>query len=341
MEEITDVIQRRVWTVEELRSQLSDLQEDWDSLSAEEKERAPRFSGDWSEKSVRKYLGDLERAVKDPIKYRSRERLEQFTVDTDRISDDVLANGSGVDRVIELMDQVIEIDGRLVTGDHLTAWLRNGLDEARGKLREIINAKPAFERVLESDIDENLRSGLLEKAVMNVGFLEEAKALLQQLATLRDLQVVPEYDGDLEGFCEGIGLVTTLVEQVQERYGVPSENIETFFGDITLQETNMVLEKLCESWAEEEVQLKTEWNTYASTLRSLDEVVPQPPEYLVELQQGIESLRDRCLEHLGKSGLGLLRFIRGEAEFPEVEMGEVKRFLETLRPFLLRSLEES
>lgn len=52
-------------------------------------------------------------------------------------------------------------------------------------------------------------------------------------------------------------------------------------------------------------------------------------------------MREKCLGHLGELGFKLLKFLRGEEEFPEdIEVEGIKKALEALRPLFLKSIKE-
>ncbi len=340
MEDLGDVIQRKTWTVEEFLSQLDELEEDAKRLSHEERERIPEFSGDWSEKSVRKHLSEVARAVKNPIKFKNKERLEQIGVRTDGIADDVLGDTSGLDKVVELFLEVREISESLMPGDYLAIWLKEGTESARQKLEEVVNAKPAFERVLGSEVIEELGSELLRRSMEDVSFLSEAETAILRFTRLDGFGVVLDWGSDSDEFLIGLKESWNGIQRIQEEYGVSREEIQEVLGGETLLETSSLLEKMDQEYSERKRKLSEEWQTYAITLESLGETVLEPPETLGELGEAIENLRNECLERLGESGLSLLRFIKGKDEFPDIGIEEIKKALEALRPFFLKSLTE-
>ena len=83
---------------------------------------------------------------------------------------------------------------------------------------------------------------------------------------------------------------------------------------------------------------------YASTLRTFGDEISELPNTLQDLKNSVSLMEKRCLEHLGDTGdtgIKILKFLRGEEEFPEdIEIKEIKKALEILRPILSKSLKE-
>lgn len=345
MEDVTDVIQRKIWTVEEFLSQLGEIKENAETLYPKEKEGIPGFLDDWSEEGVRKYLKEIEKAVKDPIRYKNKRRLEEIGVKIERIPEDIFEDTLGIDEILKLFEKIKNINENineiLITEVLLVSWLKEGTDSTKEKLEEIVNAKPAFKRVLESGVSEKLKSELLKRSIVDVNFLSKAENVVSKFTYLRDYEIVLEYESDFEKFCENLDETWSKIQQIQEDYGISKEAIKKSIKDKMLVEANELLKKMDEEYAGKKRKLLEEWHMYTSTLKSLGEEVLEPPESLRELEKAIEGLRTKCLEYLGESGLKLLKFFKGEEKFPEdVGIEEIKKALEALRPFFLKSLKE-
>lgn len=345
MEDVINVIQRKIWTVEEILSQLGEIKENAGKLSSKEKERFPRFSNDWSEEGVRKYLKEIEKAVKDPIRYKNKKRLEEIGVKADGIPEDIFEDTLGVDGLLKLFEEIKNINENineiLITEIILVSWFKEGMDSTREKLEEIVNAKPAFERVLKSGVNEKFKSDLLKRSILDISFLSKAEDVISKFVHLRDYEVILEYESGFEKFCKNLDETWSKIQQIQENYGISKEEIKKPTKGKKLVEVTELLKKMDEKYAEKKRKLLEEWNMYTSTLKSLGEGVSEPPESLRELEKAIKDLRNKCLKYLGESGLKLLRFFKGEDEFPaDAGMEEIKKALETLRPFFLKSFME-
>lgn len=345
MEDIIKVVERKIWTVDQLLSQLGEIKKKAEGLSSEERKRIPRFSANWSEEGMTKYLKEVEKAVEDPIKYKNKVRLEGISLKTERIADDILGDTLGIDEVLRLFQQLKNFDENiteiLITQDLLASWLREGIDNTKEKLEEIITAKPAFKRITESGTDKKLKSELVRKSMMDVAFLNQAEDVITKFTNLREYGIKLEYDGDFEKLYQNLGEVWAKLEQIQQTYAISEGEIKSAINGKTLLDAAEIVANIGEECNERKRKLVEEWDMYASTLRSIGQDVSEPPAGLQELGNAIEELQSRCLEYLGESGLKLLKFLKGEDEFPEsVGMEEIKKALESLRPFFLKALRE-
>ena len=190
------------------------------------------------------------------------------------------------------------------------------------------------------EVDESLKSELLRRSMTEVRFLSEAETAILRLAQVGDYGVVLDYGGDSEEFLAALNKAWDGIQRIREEYGVSREEVQEVLRDKTLLETNRLLEKMDQEYSERRDKLLEAWETYALTLKSLGEAVLEPPETIGEFEEAIENLQNECLERLGEPGLRLLRFLRGEDEFPDIGIEEIKNALEALRPFFLKSLTE-
>lgn len=345
MEDITKVIERKIWTADQLLSQLGGIKKKSESLSPEERMRIPAFTEDWSEEGVAKYAKEVEKAVEDPIKYKNKVRLEGIGVKIYGISDDILGDTLGIDEILRLFQELKNINESineiLVKESLLASWVKEGTNNTKGKLEEIVRAKPAFKRILESGVDKKLKSELVRRSIIDVNFLTMAENAIAKFTNLRDYEVVLEYDGDFEKLYQSLSEAWGKIQQIQQAYGVSEVEIKDLINGKALLDAAELLENMDKEYAERKRKLLEERNIYASTLKSFGEEVSEPLENLQELEEAIENLRNRCLEYLGESGLKLLKFLKGEEEFPaNLGMEEIKKALESLRPFFLKALRE-
>lgn len=341
MEDITKVVERKIWTADQLLSQLGEIKKKSESLSPEERMRIPGFSDDWSEEGVTKYVKEVGKAVEDPIKYKNKVRLEGIGVKTERISDDILGDTLGIDEILRFFQELKNINEILITEALLANWLKEGTDNTKEKLEGIVRAKPAFKRILESGVDKKLKSELLKRSIIDIGFLSKAEDVIAKFTNIRDYEVVLEYDGDFEKLYQNLGEAWAKLQQIQQTYGISEAEIKNLINGKALLDAAELLANMDKEYAEKKRKLLEEWNMYASTLKSFGEEVLEPPESPQELGNAIEGLRNRCLEYLGESGLKLLKFLKGEDEFPaNVGIEEIRKALESLRPFFLKALKE-
>jgi len=343
IEDTSNIIQRKIWTVDEILSQLDEITEKIETLSPEERKGIPVFPNDWSETGVKKYVKEVEKAVNDPIKYKNKKRLDEIGVKTEAISDDILGDTRGISDIFKLFDEIRSTDHsiseKLIGEAILTKWLKEDITTAKEKLQGIVDARPAFRRIAESEVGANLKSDILTRAILDISLLAKGEDVISKSTYLRDYEVVLEYEGDLEKYSVNLDETWDEMQQIQDEYGISRERIRELINNRNLLEASALLKEAHVQYATEKRKLLEERQLYSGALGSLGEEVLEPPQYLHELVKDIENLRSRCMEHLGESGLKLLKFLKEEGEFPEeVGMEEIKRALEALRPFFLRTL---
>ncbi len=342
MEDVTANIQRKIWTANEFLSQLKDIEEDACQLSSKEKKGIPIFSGDWTEETVKKYLKELEKSVKHPIRYKNKEKMEEIGVKTEKLPEDIFKNTHGISNILKSFEEIKDINENinaiLISEGLLLNWLKEGINEANEKLKKIVSAKPAFNRFLGSEVDEKLKSDLLKKSAKDINFLSKAEDIIRSFASLCDYGIILD-NGELS--YEHLDKAYYKIQQIQEDYGLSGEEIKELVEGKTLIKANEFLEQKDKEYAENKRKLLEEWRMCASTLELVAEEVTEPPESLKELEEAVECLRKKCLKSLGDAGLKLLKFLKGEDDFPaSVDMDEIKLALETLRPFISKSLME-
>lgn len=342
IEERINLVQRKIWTVEELLLQLDPIVEDVDRLSSAHRKGIPVFANDWSEAGVRKYIKDIEKAVHEPIKYMNRNKLEEIGLRTEGISDDILADTRGIGEILNMYREVQGIDDigkKPIAESLLMKWLTEGIENTRIKLQEINDAISAFKRLTESGIDDTLKSDLTREALEDITTLSKCEEVISKFTYLSDFEINLGYKDSLEEFCGNIDTVWSIIQQIQEKFGVSREQIICVTRNKNLSKLVDILNSQYLEYFKEKGSLIEECNMYSLTLCSMDEGVPELPESLVELRKTVEDLRNRCLELLGKSGLAFINYIKEGGDFPkDIGLGDIQRTIELLRPFFLRIL---
>ena len=344
-EDIINVIQRKVWTVEDILPQAKELAGNANKLPDEARKGFPSFSGDWSEENVKKYLQKLHAAVRDPLRYRNRKHLEDIGVQTKGVPEVIFDDSLGVKDIVGLFDELKEfsesVTDILIKKQILSAWLREGMDRAKQKLKGILDAKPAFQRILNSTINENLRFELVLRSAENTGFIGSAEDIISKAKFISEFEISVEYTENFEEFINALTSVYDKLTKLQEDYGIQNGELSESSKGKTLQEAYEVLNKKLEDYSLKKSKFLEEWKMYSNTLRSIGCTAPEAPLGLHELEEEIEKLKSECLKRLGEEGLRVLRFLKGEEDFPEeISKDGIKKALEVLRPLFAKFLRE-
>jgi hypothetical protein len=344
-EDIVNVIQRKLWTVEQLLPQAQELTKKTVELPKEMKKNIPHFSNDWSEDNVKKHVEKLHAIVRDPIRYKNRKLIEELGLQTKEIPDGVFDDSLGIRDAAGLFGDLRKfkksISDILVQKGALLAWLKEGTDKAKEGLQGILNAKTAFERISESGIDESLRDELIQRSATDIGFVSSAEDAISKVKFISGFKISIQYDGEFDRFLEALENIQEKLTKLQEDYGIQIQEISTLVKGKSLPQAHELLEKELGESFQKKNTLLIEWKMYSTTLKSLGSQVPEVPTGIHELEKEIGRLKTECMNRIGEEGMVVLEFLKGEAEFPEeVSKESVTKVLVILRPLFSKFLRE-
>src|SRR5882724_1519408 len=105
-DDIKDVIRRKEWTVEDLISRAKKLATQTKQLPEDAKKNIPVFSGDWSEDSVKKFFDNFRESIVNPLRHKNRKLLEDRTIQTKGISEEIFDDSTGIEDVVRYFDDI-------------------------------------------------------------------------------------------------------------------------------------------------------------------------------------------------------------------------------------------
>ncbi len=189
-ERFTDKVRKTVLAAENLVSEAESLAERSNVLSAEEKAALPKFKGLWKEKEIRKYLDQLEEALKKPRVYRSRKILEEVGITSEYISSDVLESTEDIRKLGLKLQELNDIPNLLTILEDtksISHWLNDDMETTADKVDGIVEAREAFRRLMElSNIDDKLKNVLTLEAFEDPSSIQHAEELDLRIASLID-----------------------------------------------------------------------------------------------------------------------------------------------------------
>lgn len=344
-EDVINIIQRKLWTVENILPQLKELASNANKLPKEARKGIPPFSGDWSEDNVKRHLEKLRTAVKDPLRYKNRKLLEDIDLQTKGIPEEIFDDSLGVEEVVRLFGELRKclesVTDILIKKEILLGWLKEGVVKANEKLKGMLDARTAFQRILESNIRENLRDELIQRAAQNTGFINSAEDIISKVNFISEFEISIEYSEKFDEFSSTLVNVYDELTKLQEDYGIQKGEISESVKGKTLQVAGELLKKKLDDCSQKKSKLLEEWKMYSTSLRSIGGEAPEAPISLHELEKEIERLKSECLSRLGEDGLRLLKYLKGEEKFPEeISKKAIMKALEILRPLFSKFLRE-
>jgi hypothetical protein len=184
-EELADVIQRKIWTAEEQLKATRDLANKANLLPKGAKKNIPVFTGDWSDDKIREFIERLKDSIINPLRHKNRKILEDIGITVKGIPEDIFDDSNGIEKINshfaslkEVGESILDI---LIRNEILYGWLKEGTDNTIENLQEILNAKTAFQRILDSDIDEGIKDELLRRSITDRDFIQDAENTISQI----------------------------------------------------------------------------------------------------------------------------------------------------------------
>lgn len=344
-EDIINVIQRKIWTVEAILPQANELASKANRLHKEARKSIPLFTGDWSEDNINKHLERLRAAIRDPLRYKNRRLLEDIGIQTEDIPGEIFDDSLGVEDIAKLFSEIREFSGIvidiLVKKRILSGWLKEGIDKTKEKLRNILGTRTAFQRIIQSTINENFRDELLQRSVENREFIASAEDIISKGKFIDEFKISMVYCEKFDEFCTALTNVYDELARLQGDYGIQKEEITELVQRKPLKETHELLKKKLEDTFEKRGKLLEEWKMYSQTLKSIGCEVPELPQGLQGLEKGVAELKEKCRDALGEEGLYMLAFLKGERDFPDkISKNDIIKTLEILRPVFVKFLKE-
>lgn len=342
---ICDVINRKIWAVEELLSQAGEIVEKSRSLPPNKRKEISITISDWSEERVKRHIETAREAVINPIRHKNKEKIKNIGVDVQKIPQEVFDYSELINKIATLFEDIKNISNQLtdilIGEDLIERWLKESYDEVEQKLQNIVDAKPSFKEILEKEIDEKFKSELLKRSLDDVILLETAEEIISNVEYLKSLGVLLDYTTEFEKFRDNLDTLIGKINDIMEDFGISEDEIKQKIEGKAHSKAWEIIKQLENECISKKRKLLEDWEMYASTLRSFGDEISEPPATLPDLGISVSSMEKNCIGHLGDTGIKILKFLRGEEEFPEdIKIKEIKKALEVLRPILSKSLKE-
>lgn len=343
-ENLEDKIQKASWKIEGL---LEDVRENLlhkvRRLSLRKRRELPKFSGLWKERGLKIYFERLKEAIEKPRIAGSRKLLKGIGVSSEGLPKEILEDVEQIEEISKLFDQLRNEIGKsvnvIIEKEILTDWLKESTTEANEKLQSILDAKAGFKRLVKLEgLNEELLKELLENAFEDFEFLGKADELNSQIVYISGYGMNVEYDiGHLGDFLENCEIVYTTLKRFEDIYKISTDDVSAWVKGKNMAEICKYLEGDEDPFSAEYAKLKRRWREFASIL---GQEGPEP-EGFPDLKKKTKQLEVEFKESLGESGLKLLAFFRGEANFPgDLSKEDLVNILKKFQPFIMIGLKE-
>jgi len=352
-QDIGDIINRKIWTVEEILSGVDEIVEKSKSLSPSERKKISTTISDWSEDKIKKYIDILKEAVINPLKHKNKEKLKKIGADIEKIPEKVFDNTILIDGIITLFKDIRNIDDKLtnilIEEQFIENWLRDIPDEIEQKLQDVVDAGSELKEIVEKEINEQFKHKLLTRVLEDVSFLEEAEEIISNVDYLTKFGILNDYSLPFEDLCGNLDTLSRKISDIIDNFEISEKEIKQRVEEKPYSEAREIIEQMEKDCAERKRGLIDELKIYLSILKSLEEEIPEAlgdiseleEKTIPELEEYVRKMKKRSLGYLRESGIKLLNFLKGEAGFPKgIKINEIKRTLDVLRPIFLKGIEE-
>lgn len=340
------IVERKIWIVDDLSKQTTELVIKARQLHEDAQKNIPDFSGDWSEDGVRKFFEKFKKSIQDPLRHKNQKVLEDIGVQTKGIVEEIFDDSKSIDEVARLFNDIKEFDATiasiLIKREFLSEWLRDGTEKAKRSLQEILNAKPVFKRIVGSNIKQEIKDILIEKSITDFRFLTSIDDVLLKLSVITNYGIsIEENKIDFSKFQSDLETIWQKFRILEDEYKISEEEVRAVVNGKPFYDAYESLKRCVEEYSKKKRALLEDWKMYSAAIKSTDF---KPQEFaggLHQLEEEVERLKNECMSTLGEGGLGILKFLKGEGDFPSnISESDCKKVLEVLRPVFAKLLRE-
>ena len=341
---IPDLIQRRMWTADTLMTQIKTLLIKASSLDNQAKKNVPKFAGDWSGENFALFVEKLNDSVRNPIRHRNRAMLEELGIQTKGIPDEILEDTSGA---LDFTHQLGELDSsttlvKFAIGKGIVSdWIREGFASSCERLRQMSITQKGLESIIADCPDIPLRDGLLVRSIQDPSYVGDAQDIVSRVKYMSARGIQIPVENSFEKAIVDLNDLWKILWKLSDEFGISDSEIDEITKGRQLGQVRSLLEEKATQVTREKAKLEDEWLLYAEALTSVESELPEMPQKMVELREGVDRLEKECLDTLGSGGMAVLAYLKGESEFPDtLTLVELKRSIEVLRPLFMKSLRK-
>ena len=349
VENITDIIQRKIWTAEDISKKLDDLIEKSMTISPDERKMLPTTISNWSEDKVKKSIESLERAIVNPLRHKNKEKLKKIGIDVEKIPDEIFDNTELIDDILKYFNEINKIDeivaNILIEAKGIEKWLIESPEIIIQKFQDILDIGPRAKDIANRNIDEQFKRELIIRTLRDTSFIDDAEEVLSNTDYLSSFEILIDYSVKFEELINDLNDLSEKINNLVDDFGLPEKEIKEKVKGKSHKNAQIIIEKMQNEYSREKERLIDEIQMYSSVLRSFGSETLEESELnektLPELQELLEEIKKKSLEHLDESGMRIFKFLKGEESFPgDIDLDEVKTSLERLRPIFLKGLKE-
>jgi hypothetical protein len=205
----------------------------------------------------------------------------------------------------------------------------------------MFEVRKIYAEILESNISTGLKEELLQRSIADNAFLGATDDLLTKLKFLTGFGISIDQLTNLDSFYKIVREVCQKIVDLETKFSISKVELSAIVENQPLTTVYQLLIRAYEGYLQKEKLLLEEWEMYSATLHSIGHSVEEQPKGIQELENGVNNLKIECTTALGKSGISILSYLKGDRNFPDdATLDEIKKSLEILRPVFIKFLKE-
>ena len=284
MTELIDTLTEKLNRARELCKNLIEIESRFKKLEDSEKQSLPKFKERFDEKSLSKYLEELQQAVKNPIRFRRKRALDELGVSgIENVKDDVF-DDDNVDETIRILKEIQTYERLFkIVSSKISSWIiQNSITWMNSQLKGI---RDNIERLrkLEEIKSEDVKDYILQKYINRELYIYEIYEFREKILKIENVLNLSIKESEIQ-------LINSVHELINE--------IEEFVGKFekeqysNLRDAKEGLEKIKEDLRQQYEKIRDEIDFW----RKLSpEYVPESKNINI-LTNKLEELKRKCKE---------------------------------------------
>ena len=284
MNELSEILISKIGIMNGFNDELDEILNAFEKLGSEEKENLPKFREKFEEKKIKSYLDDLERAVKNPIRFRRKKMLKGLEINVESMRDEVFDD----DEIEETVNLLAELSKQKLLYNTLSkklpSWIVQDSFKSTNERLGVIKAKsPILIENVGKVGGDSLKNYLIEQYIDGNVDILEIQDISDKIAKIDSTLNLTVNRGDYHI----INDVYKLLEDVKK------------FGEIfnnpckDLPEAKENLEDFLKKLESEFSQIKDELDYW----HQLYEVYIPETEDINQLREKLKEIKNKCKEN--------------------------------------------
>ncbi|EHP89534.1 hypothetical protein [Methanotorris formicicus] len=311
IESINDMLTIKIEEINKTKLKIEKLLETcYSHLSEEDKENLPKFGGRLTKKNIDDYFNKLSQSIKNPIRYKRKNKLKNLGIRISNIRDDFFDDNK-IDETINLLNEIKKYERlfNIISNKLPFKFLddENNIESINLWLGDIVENIDNLERWEEKIKSKELLDKLLEKYVDRNISIEEFKEIAENIQRIEKKFGIKIKKDEINL----INKINEILDEVEE-YGVDTENLDCS----SLSELKEELDNFKKQLENKCNEIKEEIKFWKQVLYGKIEYLPE--KNLDELNNKLNDIKEETKTEFGDVYLVLENLYRNQYFIPNI-----------------------